>query len=88
MEFVTAELLLSAYNPLHAFLLALMVNARHLFYGLSMLQKYRGTGMKKFYLIFGMCDESFSSTAPSPRPPMWTKAGSCSLSPCSTTSTG
>ena len=56
MEFVTAELLLSAYNPLHAFLLALMVNARHLFYGLSMLQKYRGTGMKKFYLIFGMCD--------------------------------
>ena len=50
MEFVTAELLLSAYNPLHAFLLALMVNARHLFYGLSMLQKYRGTGMKKFYL--------------------------------------
>ena len=69
MEFVTAELLLSAYNPLHAFLLALMVNARHLFYGLSMLQKYRGTGMKKFYLIFGMCDESFSincTVTPSP----------------------
>ena len=60
MEFVTAELLLSAFDPLHAFLLALMVNARHLFYGLSMLQKYRRTGWKKFYLIFGMCDESFS----------------------------
>ena len=60
MEFVTVELLLSAFAPLHAFLLALMVNARHLFYGLSMLQKYRGTGWKKFYLIFGMCDESFS----------------------------
>ena len=60
MEFVTVELLLSAFNPLHAFLLALMVNARHLFYGLSMLQKYRSTGWKKFYLIFGMCDESFS----------------------------
>ena len=35
MEFVTAELLLSAFDLLHAFLLALMVNARHLFYGLS-----------------------------------------------------
>ena len=31
MEFVTVELLLSAFNPLHAFLLTLMVNARHLF---------------------------------------------------------
>lgn len=60
MEFVTVELLLSAFHPLHAFLLALMVNARHLFYGLSMLEKYRGTGWKKPYLIFGMCDESFS----------------------------
>ena len=60
MEFLTVELLLSVYDPLHAFLLALMVNARHLFYGLSMLQKYKNTGWKKFYLIFGMCDESFS----------------------------
>ena len=37
-----------------------MVNARHLFYGLSMLEKYKNTGWKKFYLIFGMCDESFT----------------------------
>jgi 4-azaleucine resistance transporter AzlC len=37
-----------------------MVNARHLFYGISMLDKYRGTGKKKSYLIFGLCDESFS----------------------------
>ena len=37
-----------------------MVNARHLFYGLSMLDKYKNTGWKKFYLIFGMCDESFT----------------------------
>ena len=32
----------------------------HLFYGLSMLDKYKNTGWKKFYLIFGMCDESFT----------------------------
>ncbi len=60
MEFVTADLLLSAFNPLHAFLLALMVNARHLFYGISMLQKYKNVGWKKFYLIYGMCDETFT----------------------------
>ncbi len=60
MEFVTVHLLLSAFQPLSAFFLALMVNARHLFYGISMLEIYRGTGRKKWYLIFGMCDESFS----------------------------
>lgn len=60
MEFVTVNLLLKAFNPLSALLLALMVNARHLFYGISMLERYKGTGMKKWYLVFGMCDESFS----------------------------
>lgn len=60
VEFVTVNLLLGAFNPLQAFLLALMINARHIFYGISMLDKYRGTGLKKFYLIYGMCDESFS----------------------------
>ena len=60
MEFVTVSLLLGAFNPLQALLLTLMINARHLFYGISMLDKYRHTGWKKSYLIFGMCDESFS----------------------------
>lgn len=60
MEFVTVNLLLSPFNPLHALVLSLMVNARHLFYGISMLPKYQNVGLKKLYLIFGMCDESFS----------------------------
>lgn len=60
MEFVTANLLMSAYNPLYAFVLTLLVNARHIFYGISMLDKYKNTGWKKFYLIYGMCDESFT----------------------------
>ena len=60
MEFVTVNLLLSPFDPLGALLLAVMVNARHLFYGLAMLEKYRGFGLKKLYLIFGLCDESFS----------------------------
>lgn len=59
MEFVTVNLLLSSFNPVYAFFLTLMVNARHLFYGISMLEKYKNVGWKKFYLIFGMCDEAF-----------------------------
>lgn len=60
MEFVAANLLLGAFNPLQAFLLTLMINARHLFYGISMLDRFRDTGIKKLYLIYGMCDETFS----------------------------
>lgn len=60
MEFVTTHLLLGSFNPVGAFLLALTVNARHLFYGISMLDRYKDVGKKKFYLIFGLCDESFS----------------------------
>lgn len=60
VEFVTVNLLLGAFHPLQALALTLMINARHLFYGISMLDKYKGTGWKKIYLIFGMCDESFS----------------------------
>lgn len=60
MEFVAANLLLGAFNPLQAFLLTLMINARHLFYGISMLDRFRNTGVKKLYLIYGMCDETFS----------------------------
>ena len=60
IEFVTVNLLLGAFNPIQALAVTLMINARHLFYGISMLDRYRGTGWKKPYLIFGMCDESFS----------------------------
>lgn len=60
MEFVTTNLLLGAFDPFNALILTLMVNARHLFYGISMLDRYKNTGWKKFYLIFGMCDETFS----------------------------
>lgn len=59
MEFIAANLLLGAFNPLQAFLLTLMINARHLFYGISMLDRFRNTGFKKLYLIYGMCDETF-----------------------------
>ena len=43
IEFVTVNMLLGAFNPLQALAMTLMVNARHLFYGISMLDKYRLT---------------------------------------------
>lgn len=60
MEFIAATLLMGAFNPINALFLTLMVNARHLFYGISMLDKYREVGKKKWYMIFGLCDESFA----------------------------
>ena len=69
VEFVAVNLLLGAFNPLQALAMTLMINARHLFYGISMLDKFRGVGLKKIYLIFGMCDEccSFNYTADIPQ---------------------
>lgn len=48
MEFVTVGLLLTSFNPLNALFLTLMVNGRHIFYGISMLDKYKNTGNLAF----------------------------------------
>ena len=53
-------MLLSPFAPLQVFIVSLMIQARHLFYGISMLDRFKGTGLKKLYLIYGMCDETFS----------------------------
>lgn len=60
LEFVAVSMLLAPYAPMQAFLMTLMIQARHLFYGIALLDKFRGMGWKKPYLIFGMCDETFS----------------------------
>ena len=60
LQFVAVNLLLGAFAPLQALAVSLALQARHLFYGISMLDRYKGTGAKKPYLIFGLCDESFA----------------------------
>lgn len=60
MQFVAVALLAAGFDPFGALLMTLAVNARHLFYGISMLNQYRGTGRMKPYLIFSLTDESFS----------------------------
>ena len=69
VEFVAVNLLLGAFHPIQALAMTLMLNARHLFYGISMLDRFRGLSLKKIYLIFGMCDETFSINYTAEIPP-------------------
>lgn len=60
MQFATIPFLIGEFRPLYVLVLSVMVNARHLFYGLSMLEKYKGTGKFKAFIIYWMCDETFA----------------------------
>ena len=60
MQFVAVSLLSSGASLISAGLTTLMVNARHLFYGVSMIEKYKDSGKKKPYLIFALTDETYS----------------------------
>ena len=69
MQFVLAGLLTSAFNLPAAILVTLSVNARHLFYGLSMITRFQGLGRKKPYLIFALTDETYSLLCAKNPPP-------------------
>ncbi len=60
MQFVTVDLLAGAASLVSAAIMTFMVNARHLFYGIAMLNEFREMGRKKPYLIFSLTDETFS----------------------------
>jgi 4-azaleucine resistance transporter AzlC len=60
MQFAAIPLFLSSFNPISVFILAIMVNLRHLFYGISLLPKYKNLGMKKYFMIFSLSDETFT----------------------------
>lgn len=60
MQFVTLELLSSAFSPLSALIMTFMVNARHIFYGFSMLEKFKKLGRFRPYMIFSLTDETYS----------------------------
>lgn len=77
LEFVAVEMLLSPFAPVQVLIMTLLIQARHLFYGISMLDKFKGMGWKKFYLIFGICDETFSINYTADIP----EDGLCFLSP-------
>ena len=60
MQYVGIDLLSSGASVLSTALMTLMVNARHLFYGISMVERYRDMGKRKWYVIFGLSDETYS----------------------------
>lgn len=59
-QFVAVGLMAAGFAPLTAFLVTLMVNARHIFYGISMLEPFRKLGRERFYMIFALTDETFA----------------------------
>ena len=60
MQYVGVELLSSAASYLTVFIMTIMVNIRHLFYGIGMLDKYKDLKKHKLYDIFALTDETFS----------------------------
>ena len=60
MQFVAVDLLAGPFAPLTAALMTLMVNARHIFYGLSMLERFKICGKLKPYMMFSLSDETYS----------------------------
>lgn len=62
MQYVGVELLASAASYLTVFIMTIMVNIRHLFYGVGMLDKYKDLKKHKLYNIFALTDETFSIT--------------------------
>lgn len=60
MQYVLVDLLTGGVGLLSTAMMTLLINARHLFYGISMLEKYQHAGRKKPYLIFSLTDETYS----------------------------
>ena len=60
MQYVAIDLITGGASLISAALMTLMVNARHLFHGISMLERYKDTKPYKPYLIFALTDETYS----------------------------
>lgn len=59
-QYVAVDLLSGGAGLVSAALLTFLVNARYLFYGISMIDRYKNMGKIKPYLIFGLTDETYS----------------------------
>lgn len=64
VEFILATMFLGAFHPIATFTMAFLVGSRHIFYGLglSMLDRFKGAGWRKFFMIFLLSDETFALT--------------------------
>ncbi len=69
IQYVATTLLVLDFAPVNALAVSLILNARHLFYGFSMLERYAGAGWKKPFLVFWLTDETFSLVCTDDTPP-------------------
>lgn len=67
-QILAVSLIAAKAGLLEVFVAMFVLNARHLFYGLSLLGQFRGGGWRKAYLIFGLTDETYSLLTSRPRP--------------------
>ncbi len=79
MQYVGVTLLAGGADLLTAAMTTLLVNARHLFYGISMIDAYKGTGKKKPYLIFALTDETYSLVSQTQPPEGMSRHSYCFL---------
>lgn len=79
MQYLTVSLLTSGAGLLTAALTTVVVNARHLFYGISMVEAYKGAGKKKPYMIFALTDETYSLVSQNQVPEGINRHGYCFL---------
>ena len=59
-QYLAVELLRDSSDLVGAAVAIFLVNARHIFYGISLIDAYKNAGLKKLYLIFGLTDETYS----------------------------
>lgn len=74
LQFAGVSFFTSAFNPLNVLIMSLMINARHIFYGVSLVDKFKDIKKEKPALILTLCDETFSVIC-SVQPPTGIKKG-------------
>lgn len=60
LQYAAIPMYAGHFDPLSVFVLTIFINFRHIFYGISMLEPYRGMGLAKPFLIYTLSDEVFS----------------------------
>ena len=68
LQYVGIELLCAPFNPIQTALVTLTLSFRHIFYAISMIDKFKGSGIYKPFLIYGLTDETFSLEYATPLP--------------------
>ena len=60
LQFVGVSFFTSPFNPLNVLLMSLMIDARHIFYGVAMIDRLKDIKKEKPFIIFTLSDETFS----------------------------